>query len=822
MSNTSCTASDPRFRSLVPVGKAKPGGGSLSAAVAVVLGLALTLTAAFLVAKWEGRVARQEFTAVSENHLLILQNGWNEYLSKLVALRAMFESSDAVTRVEFELFTRRMLRGLNAIQNFNWVPRVLNAERAAHERAAQHDGIPAYRIRYAPSHGTIVPSPERDEYLPVFYTTLPKTNRLYGLDLRSTIADKLDRARDLDELSCVPNWVLHSTDGATRGILLSLPVYRQGHVNQTVDDRRRSLAGFVHGAFLIREMMAEILAANTTPQGIDIYLFAADAGGTDAPLYVHASRLRSDAADLATKAAVEAEMHWTGDIKLGDARWTVMTVPISPGPFIATHGRAWIVLGAGLAVTLLLAAYTLASDRHARRLMAVNRQVAQLARRDPLTGLANRRFFFEQLGAAFANGGNGRLPFAVLYFDLDHFKDINDTLGHPLGDRLLRRVAERVKEVVQDVDVVARFGGDEFAVLHNGGGDVEAAKALAAKIAQLVARPYAIDGNEIHVTASIGIALSSAETADPDTIMIQADLALYRAKREGRNCFHLHSPDLDRQVHERVAIADELRLAIGRGELELYYQPQVEIATGRIIGLEALLRWNHPRRGMVLPSTFIPIAEKTGLILALGQWAFEQACRQLRTWLDQDVAPGVLAVNFSAAQFRFDGEFEGDVRDSLTRWRIPAGVMEMELTESVLMEVTEQHQATLERLRGFGLRVAIDDFGTGYSSLNYLTFYPVNRLKIAQELVFRVTTDSRNATVVRASVRLADELDVEFIAEGVEDAAQAHFLVSAGCRYAQGYYFGRPVDAAATTALLRRGTVHPERETPRVAEVSAA
>ena len=322
MSDTSCTASDPRFRSPVPVGKAKPGGGSLSAAVAVVLGLALTLTAAFLVAKWEGRVARQEFTAVSENHLLILQNGWNEYLNKLVALRAMFESSDAVTRVEFELFTKRMLRGLNAIQNFNWVPRVLNAERAAHERAAQHDGIPAYRIRYAPSHGTIVPSPERDEYLPVFYTTLPKTNRLYGLDLRSTIADKLDRARDLDELSCVPNWVLHSTDGATRGILLSLPVYRQGHVNQTVDDRRRNLAGFVHGAFLIREMMAEILAANTTPQGIDIYLFAADARDTDAPLYVHASRLRSDAADLATKAAVEAGTHWTGDIKLGDARWT--------------------------------------------------------------------------------------------------------------------------------------------------------------------------------------------------------------------------------------------------------------------------------------------------------------------------------------------------------------------------------------------------------------------------------------------------------------------------------------------------------------------
>jgi diguanylate cyclase (GGDEF)-like protein len=781
----------------------------LPVAVAALFGLVVTATTTLLVARWERHVTEQEFVSVSEDHLLILQNGWNEYLGKLVALRALFESSDEVTREEFALFTRRLLHGQPAIQNFAWVPRVLKDERAEHERAAGRDGIFNYQIKALAGRGRTVPAPVQDDYLPIFYSTLPKDNVILGLDLYSTIPQPLSRAWEHDQLSCVPNWILNSADGFKRGILFSLPVYRRGSSNLTVEDRRRNLVGFVHGSFIISELVAQVINTSTIPQGIDIHLFAADAGPMDAPLYVHWSRLRALSPQLEPKSVLLTGPHWHGEISAGDARWLVVTTPLSPGPLTATRGHAWTVFGAGLLLTFAFAAYMAAAGRHARRLLAANRKVADLAQRDPLTGLANRRFFFECLETAFAAYKHGGLSFAVLYFDVDHFKDVNDTLGHPVGDKLLQLVADRVRNVVRATDVVARFGGDEFAILQRDVSDLKDARTLASKIAAAVSIPYSLNGSDIHVTASIGIARATLQATDPDTLMIQADLALYRAKGDGRNRFRVHSSDLDRQVRERVSISDDLRQACQRGELALHYQPQVEVGSGRIVGAEALLRWRHPQRGMIPPGTFIPVAEMTGLIVPLGEWAFEEACRQLRAWLDDGIAPDAVAVNVSAAQFKFGAELESSIEESLARWRIPRGCMEIELTESVLMDVTEQHKSTLDRLRGLGLRVAIDDFGTGYSSLNYLTFYPVNRLKIAQELVFRVTTDSRNATVVHAATRLADDLGIECIAEGVETAAQAAFLESAGCRYAQGYHFSRPVDAAEMTRLLRRRVIGP-------------
>ena len=304
--------------------------------------------------------------------------------------------------------------------------------------------------------------------------------------------------------------------------------------------------------------------------------------------------------------------------------------------------------------------------------------------------------------------------------------------------------------------------------------------------------------------------------------MIQADLALYRAKEDGRNCFRFHNVDLDRLVQERVVIADELRGAIDRDELELHYQPQVELRSGRIVGLEALLRWNHPKRGQIPPSLFIPIAERTGQIQLLGQWVFDAACRQLRSWQDDLLAPDRLGVNVSALQLKGSTELDREVAASLDKWGIAPGMIEIELTESVLMDITQQHNERLERLRKLGVRIAIDDFGTGYSSLSYLVNYPISRVKIAQELVFGVDTDSRSATVVRAAIRLAHELGIEIIAEGVETEGQEKFLLSAGCEYGQGYYFSRPVDAERATELLRSGTIKPDRRPLRLVESTAA
>jgi predicted signal transduction protein with EAL and GGDEF domain len=369
---------------------------------------------------------------------------------------------------------------------------------------------------------------------------------------------------------------------------------------------------------------------------------------------------------------------------------------------------------------------------------------------------------------------------------------------------------------------VARFGGDEFAILQSDADDLAAAGTLAAKIGKIVAEPYSIEGKEVHISASIGISRYTPDVAMPDAMMIQADLALYRAKADGRNCVRFHSAELDREVTERVIITDELRGAVKRNEFELYYQPQVEIRSGRITGMEALLRWNHPARGQIPPSVFIPIAERSGEIQPLGQWVLDAACRQLQLWQNEGIAPETVGVNFSALQFKVSADVDRDVAASLDKWGIAPGKIEIELTESVLMEITQQHSDRFERLHRRGVRIAIDDFGTGYSSLNYLANYPINRIKIAQELVFGVDTDSRSATVVRAAIRLAHELDIEIIAEGVETAGQEQFLLSSGCELGQGYYFSRPVNAERATELLRAGRIGPVRKPPRLVEFTAA
>jgi diguanylate cyclase (GGDEF)-like protein len=456
------------------------------------------------------------------------------------------------------------------------------------------------------------------------------------------------------------------------------------------------------------------------------------------------------------------------------------------------------------------------------RLESANSRILELAQTDLLTNLANRRAFTKRLTMAFNAAWRGAPPFAVLYLDIDNFKDVNDTLGHAMGDLLLKEVVNRLRNAVRPDDLVARFGGDEFAILLTEVSDPATAEDLAARIGRHLSAPFSIKGHKIRITSSIGIALYSPEVAGAEAMMMQADLALYGAKDDGRNCYRFHSQDLDLVVRDRVRVADELRLALDRGELELYYQPQVELATGRIIGLEALIRWNHQTRGLLTPAAFIPIAERTGAILPLGKWIFESACQQLKLWRAEGIAPPVLAVNVSGVQFKSAAELEREVAESLSRWNISPGDIELELTESVLMEATQRHSTALQNLRELGVKIAIDDFGTGYSSLKYLTQYPVNRLKLAQEFVFRVTVDYRNAAVVRAAIRLANELGLEVIAEGVETEAQVRFLLGAGCEQAQGYFFSRPVTAQKASELLRMGRIQPATPSaPRLASSAA-
>ena len=431
-------------------------------------------------------------------------------------------------------------------------------------------------------------------------------------------------------------------------------------------------------------------------------------------------------------------------------------------------------------------------------------QIATLARTDSLTGLPNRAAFLERLNLEFARARRGASKFALHYLDLDHFKDVNDTLGHPIGDALLRAVAERLQSCVRETDMVARFGGDEFAVLQDDVENIADIETLAAKIGEIIAVPFVIEGNQVQTTASIGIVPYRGDVATADVMMMKADLALYRAKNEGRNQFRFHDAELDEQTQGRMIIGEELRHAIERGEFELYYQPQVEIKSGSMVGLEALIRWNHPKRGLMLPAAFIAIAETTGSIVAIGEWVIEHACRQLKAWSDLAIAPPTIAVNLSGAQFKLASQIDQIVLKYLTRYNVAPERLELELTESVLIETTQRHGGTFKRLRKIGVRLAIDDFGTGYSSLDYLRSFRVSRLKIDQRFISDVTTSADDAAIVRAAIGLAHELGIEVIAEGVETAAQRDFLILAGCKLAQGYYFGKPMPAAAASERLRR------------------
>jgi len=346
-----------------------------------------------------------------------------------------------------------------------------------------------------------------------------------------------------------------------------------------------------------------------------------------------------------------------------------------------------------------------------------------------------------------------------------------------------------------------------FAYRPNAGAE-GASEALAEKIVAALNETSMLEGHAARISASIGVSRYVEELDGPDAMLIQADLALYRAKDAGRNRVCTHDKTFDQLACDRLILGRELMAAIRNGGLALHYQPQVEIKTGRIVGVEALARWDHPQRGPIPPAVFIAVAERTGSIGELGKWVFDQACRQTRLWQDEGIDVPSVAINLSAIQCKCP-ELERDIVASLTRWNVAPGRIELELTESVLMEATQHHRDIIARLRSLGLKLAIDDFGTGYSSLNYLTNFPVDRIKIAQELIFECTTEVRHATVVRAAIRLAKELETELLAEGVETAEQARFLSSAGCKFAQGYFFSRPVDAVQTTSLLRGGFILP-------------
>jgi diguanylate cyclase (GGDEF)-like protein/PAS domain S-box-containing protein len=426
-------------------------------------------------------------------------------------------------------------------------------------------------------------------------------------------------------------------------------------------------------------------------------------------------------------------------------------------------------------------------------------QLRHDAYHDALTGLENRALFRERLATAVAEQ-ECREHVAVLFLDLDGFKEVNDSLGHAAGDQLLVQVAARLLHAVPPPHTVARLGGDEFAVIVASPDARTDAEALAARILEHLDEPFDVDGRELHVGAGIGMA-SAADASDIEQLQRNADLAMYRAKEAGGGVYAAYHPKMHDALMQRLSLADDLRLALERDELVLHYQPTVDLTSGEIVGFEALVRWNHPTRGMVPPLDFIGVAESTGLIVPLGRWVLAEACRQAVAW----GCPLKMAVNVSVRQFEA-GDLAATVAEVLTETGMPADQLCLEMTESVLLTDTDENLARIVSLKALGVMLAMDDFGTGYSSLAYLRRFPMDVLKIDRSFVDRLGAgDAEDETLVRTIVRLGQRFGMQTVAEGVENAAQVAVLREMSCDYGQGYFLSRPLPSAEATRLLETG-----------------
>ena len=445
------------------------------------------------------------------------------------------------------------------------------------------------------------------------------------------------------------------------------------------------------------------------------------------------------------------------------------------------------VAGQGWAITL--------EDVSARRAAEVS--AAEMARLDPLTGLPNRLQLRERLDAALARLQRTGEGCALLLVDLDRFKPVNDTLGHPIGDALLQKVADRLRSTVRATDTVARIGGDEFVILQTAVRDPGDTQGLARRIVDLIGRAYMVEGNLVTIGASVGVALAPADGSEADRLLKNADLALYRSKLDGRGTFRFFEPAMDARMQARRQLELDMRHALARREFQLHYQPQMSLASNRLVGCEALIRWRHPERGTVSPLDFIPLAEEIGLIVPIGEWVIRQACRDAMRWPQ----PLSVAVNVSPAQFKSDRLVETIV-SALSNSGLPAGRLEVEITEGVLLQENDKTLQTLHRLRELGVRVSMDDFGTGYSSLSYLRSFPFDKIKIDRSFVQDMSHKPDGEAIIRAIAGLGKSLGMTTVAEGVETPDQIERIRAEGCTDVQGYLISKPLPADELMTLL--------------------
>jgi diguanylate cyclase (GGDEF)-like protein len=758
------------------------------AVIAAGIGLTLSLVATLAVGRWEQRAAEVAFKSAAETEVIVLQNGINEYLSRLATLRTLFESAnDEVTRSEFEVFSRRLFERHTGVLRVGWAPRVNRKERAEIEAAAIADGIVGYQFKSLLPDGRVEPAPPNDEYVPIVFSTEPKTSPAYGMDHRSDPGrrEALQRARDDDIAVAITSRIWHHPTSGSHGVLIYVPVYVKGTSRATVKDRRRNLSGFVIGVFELPQLLQSVLSASAASSAIDVRVYAPQADG----LTGNEDLAVPDYSSAPQTSSAAAPAQWSGALTIGDASWRVEAVPAAGSRLTPRYDRALIVLVAGLIVTACVVGYLALASRNSRQLALANRRVLELARLDALTGLPNRAFFLDRLQQVEAQQQRYDGSFSIIMIDLDRFKNVNDSLGHAAGDALLRQVANRLRSAICDADMVARLGGDEFAIIQAACPDQrDSALDLAARISGLIARPFQLPSHQVEIGTSIGIALAPVHGHDPHELLKKADIAMYKSKTTGRNYLTLFDDVMSAELEARNTLESDLRVGIARGQLQLHYQPVFDVRSGAWRSVEALVRWRHPEKGLIPPDQFIPLAEETGLIAPLGEWVLRRACWDARSW-PHDIS---VAVNLSPVQLKQSDLFDIIV-SALTESGLPAARLEIEVTESVLLERGDENSAFMNRLKQLGISLALDDFGTGYSSLSCLTAFPFDKIKIDKSFVSNLTKRTTSAAIISSVMALARGLDMSVTAEGVETREQFELLRTVGVNFAQGFLLGRPV-----------------------------
>jgi diguanylate cyclase (GGDEF)-like protein len=760
-----------------------------------VVGTLVTIGAFLLVCSWEYRVAAIDFQSKATSYLEFINADLGD-ASTLMYNIAAFIGSDShpVSANEFAQFSAASHRRVSGLRDTAWAPRVTLAERPKFERDARAAGMAGYQIRQLDPHHKLIRAAPRPEYYPLLYLEAGGVKRaMLGIDL---IGEKLRARAALRALQTGRPAATPPTDVLTvkqrgAGVLSYMPVYRPGNGNGT---RRHLARGLVLGVFDIPAIVGNILAHHTTVNGLNLYLFNPTARSDRRVIY--RTPLSAVSGPPLSEAALIAGAHWQSTVLLIDQHIGAIVTPAQP-----LHVVRWSLFGittliVGSMMTAMSVAYLLMSLRRTLQLEALTtslqattvtlhesaEQITKMSRHDALTGMPNRLLFRERMDQAVVRFRRDA-PFALLFLDLDRFKAVNDTLGHGAGDRLLCAVAERIAGCVREVDTAARLGGDEFAIILDGAVDSATVSMVANRLIASISRPYTIDDQPVAIGVSVGGAIA-VQDVTAVSIVAEADLAMYAVKAAGRGTFRLFEPRLRARADEKRLLENDLRRGLEHNELEVHYQPLVDLAQHRVSSFEALVRWRHPERGLIPANRFIPVAEECGLIGQLGLWVLRTACEDAAGWPQ----PVKVAVNISPLQFT-DAALLSNILQCLVTSGLPPGRLEIEITEAAVLQHSETTLALLTQLRAVGVAVAFDDFGTGYSSLSSLLRFPFDKIKIDRSFLEHVETSPSAAAIVRAVVGLGANLNLTTTGEGVETLQQLEHLRSCGCSEAQGYLF---------------------------------